>query len=135
MNVKFTKAQTCKVLEKYYKEQEDVEGKVTIKESECEVGCDMYSHTEVLVDMRIRGNLELNGLKVPLEKEITPEDMDEAFNYFIGDMDIEVSSIHFDKGISSETVGYHMSERTVTKPYFNGVVVTFKKKSKKRGGK
>ncbi|MCI8460852.1 MAG: hypothetical protein HFE81_05595 [Bacilli bacterium] len=134
MELKFTKAQMCKVLEKYYQEQEGIKGKVTIKGHACNVGYEMCSYRDVLVDMKIEGEIVLDGMRLPLEKEIPTSDLQAAFTHFLSELNQEVESVSFDKGISYHTEGYYMSERTVEKPYFKGVIVKLKNKTKKIGG-
>lgn len=134
MNLKFNKKQIGTILEKYYKEQELIIGKVTIKEITCEVGFTMYPHDDVLVNMKINGEMNLNGLKVAIKKEIQNEDLEKAIKYFLSEFEQEVDKISYDKGFHYKSEGYGMCERTVQKAYFNGVEVTLKNKTKKIGG-
>lgn len=128
-NLKFTKAQICTILESYYKEQEEFTSKVTIKENVCQVGFEMCPHTDVLEEMKIKGEL-----RVHLEKDITQEELTIAVNYFLSEFNQEVESISFDKGISNQNIGYGLCESTITKAYFHGLIVNLKN-NKKIGGK
>lgn len=134
MELKFTKEQMCKVLEKYYKEQEEIKGKVSIKSYACNMGFEMASYRDVLIEMKLVGKMELNGLDIPIEKPVEKDDLNAAFAYFLSELNQEVESISLDKGISHSTEGYFMSERTVEKAFFNGVIVKVKNKTKKIGG-
>ncbi len=130
MNLKFTKAQMCKILEKYYKEQEGITGKVTIQGNAYDIGLDICSYRDVLVEMKISGEINLDGFTIPLEKEITVSELEMALNSFLNEFNQEVENVTFDKGFTHKSVGYGMYESTVSKAYFNGAIVKVKNKDK-----
>ncbi len=134
MNIKFTKQQVCTILEKFYKEERFIKGKVSIKHYTSQVGFEMYPTTDVIVEMKISGEINLDGMKATVEKRITMEDLKEATTYFLSDLDQEIEKVKFDKGITSKTTGYGMCESTKEQGYFNGIIVELKNKTKKRGG-
>lgn len=135
MELKFTEKQISQVLEKYYKEQLDVEGKVNLRAYAAQVGFEMYPTTETLIEMTIEGTMNIEDMKVPVKQQIPQTELENAFKYFLGTRNIEIESIAFDKGVSTHCSGYYKSEKTYEKPYFRGVIVKTKNITKKIGGK
>lgn len=134
MELKLSKIQIQKLLEEYYKEQEDITGKVTISTTKGYCGYGMSEYIDCILDIKIKGKMELLGLEVPVEREISIEDLKSAISYFIEKTGHEVKSIHLDKGMSTKTTGYGMNERNVDTAYFEGVNVTIENKVKTIGG-
>jgi len=135
MKLKFTKEQTIKILEKYYQEEYDLTGKVTIKASTGPVGYGMYEELGCILEMKITGNIDFMEEKIPCEKRISPKNVEEAFGFYLEKSGYEVEKVRLDSGISSSCEGYGLAEHTVTKAYFSGITVTTKEKVRKIGGK
>lgn len=133
MNIKFTKKQLFSILEKYYREEYSFKGTVTEKHYKSQVGPPMCPYDDVIVEMKIKGDININGIIVPVEKIITEEDLQNAISYFLTDLG-EIEEIKLAKGLTHNAVGYGMCETIEEKIYFNGVEVKLKNKTKKIGG-
>jgi len=131
MEMKLSKEQTCRILECYYKEQEDIIGRVTINEKTGSVGYGMTEYVDCVLDMKIKGEIEFDGIKMPVEEKITTSKLELAISYFIAKTGRDVKSISLDKGTSVKTTGYGMCERDIKTAYFNGINITIENKTKK----
>lgn len=135
MELKFSKEKTIKLLEKYYQEEKDFTGKVTIKASTGSVGYGMHEMLGCILEMKIKGELDFMGEKITGEQRITEKDVEEAFKFYLDKAGYEVKKVSLDSGTTDSTEGYGLAEHTVTRSYFSGVNVITKEKVKKIGGK
>lgn len=134
MELKFYKQQICEVLEKYYREEEDFIGKVSICATTGWVGYGLSEEIGCILDMKIAGELDIMGQRIPGTINITTKEVENAFHYYFGKEGYSVSNIQFNSGIRESCEGYGMAEHTVKKPYFDDITVTVKNKEKKIGG-
>lgn len=79
MEMKFGKKKVEKILEKYYKEYEDFEGKARITCSLETVGCLMKEYEDVVVSVRMTGKLMMLGTKVDMTREIKEKEVSNIF--------------------------------------------------------
>ena len=129
MEIKFGVNEVKKVLESYYKKNEDFDGKVKI---ECRVGqgFGMNEYYDVLeFNAAIEGKLSIYGMEVPMVRQISVDEVKTVFRSVIEEVGQTVSDVSLDYGIRSETVGYGLSEHTEKVPYFNGVNVRVRNKT------
>lgn len=133
MEIKFTQEQMCQIIQQYFKEIYDITGKVNTKDYVSQIGFEMYPTYTTIVEMKIIGKMNLDGMKVPVEQKITQEDLNNAFIHVLSKKNIEVENVLLDKGITTKSTGYGLCERNVRTSYFRGVKVTTKNNIKKRG--
>ena len=129
MEIKFGINEVKKVLESYYKKNEDFDGKVKI---ECSVGrgFGMNEYYDVLeFNAAIEGKLSIYGMEVPMVRQITIDEVKTVFRSVIEEVGQTVSDVTLDYGLTSEVVGYGLAEHTEKKAYFNGVNVSVKNKT------
>ena len=129
INLKFNKEQIKKVIEQYYKEQLDFEGKVKINAHRGSVGYGMNEHEDCVVDIILKGQMEFMGEVIPMEKELYEDDIKEVFKYCVEKQGLKFKRIYFDKDITYE--GYY---EDIKKYIFNGIEVEVEGFQKNKGG-
>ncbi len=80
--LKFSNKQTRTILENYYKEQQDIVGKVNAKATSGYAGYGMDEHIDCVLEMKMKGVMSIGGIDVPVEQNITLEELNNAFTYF-----------------------------------------------------
>lgn len=135
MKIKLDKKTTLKMIEKYYKDQMDIEGKATaIPEKDWE-GYGMGEQEVCVVKVKITGTMKMLGETIETEIEVSEEEIKNAVQYCIEQEGYTFESYRMEKGLTEECEGYGLGERRVEKPYFKGIIVTVKENTKKIGGK
>ena len=133
MKLKLDKKIALKMIEKYYKDQMDVEGVATaIPEKEYD---DYGMGESCVVRVLIKGKMQMMGETIATELEVSEEEIKNAIQYCIEQEGYTFVNQTMDKGLTDETTGYGMGERTIQKPYFKGITVDIKENTKKIGGK
>ena len=128
MELKFSLESTKKIIEAFYSETTDLKGKVTSKVEKGSVG--YYEEIGAIVSMKLKGKIKVLDEEVEVEKNITPEEVTEAFKHVLAKNNIEVEEVHYESGLRNRSVGYGMSESIEHIPYFNGVRVRIKNNTK-----
>ena len=123
MELRFNEDSMKKVIEKYYMEYEDFDGKVITECNTGYVGYGMSEREDALVSIKIVGKLDVMGEKISMTRDVSSNDVLDIFKTVLGKSGYTVSDVSLDKGLKQTCEGYGMGERMVSKPYFNGIVV------------
>lgn len=123
MEIKFGKKEMVQVIESYYKKYEDFEGKVTAGCKSGWVGYGMAERQDAVVSIGITGNLSVEGILVPMVREVTYDEVFNIFKTVLGNQGYYVNNVTLDSGVNDVCEGYGMVEHTVKKPCFKGVIV------------
>ena len=132
MRAKFTKENTIKVLDAYYKETEGADSKVDINTAIEYVG--LYEDECAIVHIKLSHTINLVGEEIKVERELDKNEVFQVFNSILGNEGFEVNELQYDAGISSES---YICDQGSSTPYFNGLIVKVTQKAiqKKIGGK
>ena len=133
MVIKFDKKRVKELLEKYYKDEYDCDGKVTITASRGCVGYGMGEHIECIVKATFSGSMDVLGEVTEFKVELYSEDIIRIIKQILEDNGYSVSNVSCDSGFDYRTEGYGMGEETKSYPYFNGVEVRLNEKIKNKG--
>lgn len=134
MELKFDKESLKQILKLYYKETENINGEIRISCKKEPVG--FYEIESAVVSIKLVGSKTILGNQIPMERNITEDDVKNALSYVLEQEALDVENIEYNSGLNRTCEGYGMYERTVVKPYFKGIDVTVKEnvKVKKIGG-
>lgn len=104
MNIKLNKEKISTIINKYYREVYEIEGK-----------------TKIL------------GEETPISIDISDNDLKTIIKYYLEQDGYSVTNIMIDKGLDYKTEGYGLGEHTESYPYFRGVEINIYGKEKKIG--
>ena len=130
MEAKFTKENTIKILESYYKEVEGSDAKIDITTS---IGCQgLYEEMCANVHINLTNSINIGSEKIKSEREISNDEVSKVFSIVLGAEGYEVSNISYDAGITSGTYIWDQGSYA----YFSGITVSMKRleKQKIKGG-
>lgn len=129
MELIFDKNKMKDVIENYYREYEDFDGKVTAGCRMDLVGYGMAEHHDAVVSIKIKGTMKVLGMDVPMIREVNEEELFNIFRVMLDKQGHTVSSLSINSGVNESVEGYGLGEQTVKRPYFRGVTVTVKEKN------
>ena len=132
MIIKLSKKRVKGLLEKYYKEEFDCDGKVTMNISKGYV--DYYEHLGCVVDTKFIGKMNVLGDVTNFKVDLSIQDIENVLKIVFEREGYEVSNVSCNYGLDSRLEGYGMGEYVESYPYFRGVEVRIKDKIKKIGG-
>ena len=132
MIIKFDKNRVKELLEKYYKEEYDCDGKITIDVSKGFV--DYFDNIGCVVDTNFRGKMNVLGEATNFIVCLSIQDIENVLKKIFEKEGYDVLNVSCDYGLDSRLEGYGMGEYIESYPYFRGVEVRLKDKIKKFGG-
>lgn len=124
MEITIKKKEACDLIEKYYRENKNIEAKVTIGVSREPVG--IYETIECVTRVTVRKNIELLGTNGTSKEYLTEEMVLGIFRELLTGAGYDVISLSYASGINNVSVGYGMGEHTEYRPYFNGITLNVK---------
>lgn len=132
MKIILNKTMIEEILQKYYKEQLDIDGKVRISvfTELTELGCN--AQTEAAIKIELTGHMRLFGKRNTTKIKISIDEMLEAIKYYIEQEGYTYVDYEMDKGLESKFVGCGMGEYEQKIPYFNGININVDVKNKKK---
>lgn len=126
MEINFKKKEVCDLIEKYYKEVEGVEAKVTIRARREPVG--IYETMECVTKVQVVKKTNVLGMEAEVKESLTEGEVLGIFNELLKDSEYEITNLMYKSGVSPQTVGYFMNEHTEYQAYFNGITLNVKQK-------
>ena len=131
MRLLFSKSETIELLELYYREIENADVTVNISAKSAHLGYGMAEYDGCLVTIKVKGTMSLLGKERSFEKELSNKEVTSMITIVLERAGMEVSSVEMNSGKKSITEGYGMGERTVSRAYFNGIIIEAEKKLEK----
>ena len=123
MEVTFTKEETLKLIEEYYKRLEDREVKASVTAKKGYTG---WQDEEACVTaITISENMEIVGMQKEVKESITEDQLNTLLRALFDLYEFDLTSITLDSGLSSKWEGYGMNEHEVKTAYFKGIKVNF----------
>ncbi len=133
MNVKLNKEKVRNLINQYYREVYEIEGKTIINVYKDYVGYGMDEHKDCVVNIIYKGKTKILGEETPISIDISDNDLKTIIKYYLEQDDYSVTNITIDKGLDYKTEGYGLGEHTESYPYFRGVEINIYGKEKKIG--
>lgn len=126
MEVSFTKGETLKLIEEYYRKLEDRNVKAQAKATRGLVG--YYEEDGCTTEISVTENLEILGMNKEIKEVITSDQLKTLLTALFGLYDFEMTDLIINDGLSSRYEGYGLAEHEVKTAYFNGITVNVQKK-------
>lgn len=126
MEIEFTKDETIKLIEEYYKRLEDRIVKVTINAKKGYTG---WRDEEGCVStVTVSEPIEIMGMKKEVKQTVTIEELKTLLKALFDLYDFQLTNINLNDGLNSKWEGYSMAEHEVKSAYFKGITVNVSKK-------
>ena len=137
MEMKFSKEDSIKFIEEYYKkyEQRDIKAKIKSQKTTCGYGMgEMDTCTTSVV---IEEEIEVMGIKTKTSEVLPEDNLLGIFKSVLEENGFDVTKVEFDDGINTSWEGCYMNEHQVSKVYCKGVILNVKRNTKQKtiGGK
>ena len=133
MNVKLSNEKVRNLINQYYREVYEIEGKTIINVYKDYVGYGMDEHKDCVVNIIYKGKTKILGVETPISIDISDNDLNTIIKYYLEQDGYSVTNIMIDKGLDYKTEGYGLGEHTESYPYFRGVEINIYGKEKKIG--
>lgn len=135
--MKFSKEDSIKFIEEYYKkyEQRDIKAKIKSQKTTCGYGMgEMDTCTTSVV---IEEEIEVMGIKTKTSEVLPEDNLLGIFKTVLEENGFDVTKVEFDDGINTSWEGCYMNEHQVSKVYCKGVILNVKRNTKQKtiGGK
>ena len=127
MEIDFTKEETIKLIEEYYKrlEERTVKASITAKK-----GYTVWRDDEGCVTtITISEPIEIMGIKKEVKQTITVEELKTLLKALFDLYEFQLTNITLNDGLNSRLEGYGMAEHEVTSAYFKGITLNIVKKN------
>ena len=126
MQIEFTKDETVKLIEEYYKRLEDRTVKVIITSKKEYTG---WQDEETCVTKVIVSEpVEIMGMKKEVKETLTEEELKTLLKALFNLYEFDLSTIIINDGLNSRWEGYGMNEHEIKSAYFKGITVNVVKK-------
>ena len=127
MKLNFTKEQTIKVIQAYYKMYENRDVEVVIKASK---GCEgIYETPCANIKIMVNSKVSVLGEQILTEGAIDKKEITNIFTTILNEEGYSVENIYYDAGLTTEDDRYNHSYPTA---YFNGIHVEAKSMVKQK---
>lgn len=126
MELKFSKKDTLKLIEEYYKKTEGrmVKANISSHKVNCGYGRDEYD--TVSSTLTISEEFTSIGATVKSTTTISDTELKNIFNNILEENSYGVEKFSFDDGLNYETIGAYMYEQSIKTPYCNGIILKIK---------
>lgn len=127
MEIEFTKDETIKLIEEYYKRLEDRTVKVTINSKKGYTG--WRDEEGCVTTITVSEPIEIMGMKKEVKQTITEEDLNTILKALFELYEFQLTKVTLNDGLNSRLEGYGMAEHQVTSAYFKGITLNIVKKN------
>lgn len=133
MEITYSKEETIKLIEEYYKRLEDREVKASISaRKEC-VG--LYEVDGCVTTISVTEKMEIGGMQKDVKETISQEEFKKILRALFDLYGFELTNVTLNDGLNSRWEGYGMGEYEVKSAYFKGVTINVNKKKNVTLGK
>lgn len=126
MEIEFTKEETIKLIEEYYKKLEGRNVKITINAKKGYTG--WYDNEACITTITVAEPIEIMGMRKEVKEIINEEQLKVILKALFDLYEFNLSNIVLNDGLNSRYEGYGMSEQVVKSAYFKGITVHVQKK-------
>ena len=127
MEIEFTKDETIKLIEEYYKRLEDRTVKVTINSKKGYTG--WRDEEGCVTTITVSEPIEIMGMKKEVKQTITEEDLNTILKALFELYEFQLTKVTLNDGLNSRLEGYGIAEHEVTSAYFKGITLNIVKKN------
>ena len=127
MEIEFTKDETIKLIEEYYKRLEDRTVKVTINSKKGYTG--WRDEEGCVTTITVSEPIEIMGMKKEVKHTITEEDLNTILKALFELYEFQLTKVTLNDGLNSRLEGYGIAEHEVTSAYFKGITLNIVKKN------
>ena len=126
MEINYSKEETIKLIEEYYKRLEDREVKASISaRKEC-VG--LYEVDGCVTTISITEKMDIGGMQKDVKETISQEEFKKILRALFDLYGFELTNVALNDGLNSRWEGYGMGEYEVKSAYFKGITICVNKK-------
>ena len=133
MEVTFTKEETIKLIEEYYKRLEDREVSANITSKKGYTG--WQDEEACVTTVTISEKMEIAGMEKEVKEIITTDQLTTLLRAVFGLYEFDLTSLTINDGLNSRWEGYGYNEHEVKSAYCKGIVVNVNKKKNHSLGK
>ena len=133
MEVTFTKEETIKLIEEYYKRLEDREVSANITSKKGYTG--WQDEEACVTTVTISEKMEIVGMEKEVKEIITTDQLTTLLRAVFGLYEFDLTSLTINDGLNSRWEGYGYNEHEVKSAYCKGIVVNVNKKKNYSLGK
>ncbi len=126
MEIEFTKEETIKLIEEYYKKLEDRIVKASISAKKGYTG--WRDEEGCVTTITVAEPIEIMGMKKDVKQIITEEELNTMLKALFDLYEFQLTKITLNDGLNSRWEGYGMGEHEVTSAYFKGITINVTKK-------
>ena len=126
MEIEFTKEETIKLIEEYYKKLEDRIVKASISAKKGYTG--WRDEEGCVTTITVAEPIEIMGMKKDVKQIITEEELNTMLKALFDLYEFQLTKITLNDGFNSRWEGYGMGEHEVTSAYFKGITINVTKK-------
>lgn len=126
MEIEFTKEETLKLIEEYYKKLEDRTVKASISAKKGYIG--WRDEEGCVTTITVAEPIEIMGMKKDVKQTITEEELNTMLKALFDLYEFQLTNITLNDGLNSRWEGYGMGEHEVTSAYFKGITINVTKK-------
>lgn len=133
MEVTFTKEETIKLIEEYYKRLEDREVSANITSKKGYTG--WQDEEACVTTVTISEKMEIAGMEKEVKEIITTDQLTTLLKAVFELYEFDLTSLTINDGLNSRWEGYGYNEHEVKSAYCKGIVVNVNKKKNHSLGK
>lgn len=133
MEVTFTKEETLKLIEEYYRRLENRE--VTANASAKKGYTGWQDEEACVTTLTITEKMEIVGMQKEVKETITEDQLNTLLRALFDLYEFDLTSVTLDDGLNSRWEGYGYNEHEVKTAYFKGITANVKKKKNPTLGK
>ena len=126
MEVTFTKEETIKLIEEYYKKLEDRDVSASITSKKGSIG--LREEEGCITTFIVAEKMEIVGLKKEIKENISNDQLITLLKALFDLYEFTLTNVTINDGINSRWEGYGYNEHEVKYAYFNGITVNVDKK-------
>ena len=126
MEIEFTKEETLRLIEEYYKKLEDRTVKASISAKKGYTG--WRDEEGCVTTITVAEPIEIMGMKKDVKQTITEEELNTMLKALFDLYEFQLTKITLNDGLNSRWEGYGMGEHEVTSAYFKGITINVTKK-------
>lgn len=133
MEVSFTKEETLKLIEEYYRRLEDRQVTASVSAKRGYTG--WQDEEACVTTITISEKVEIVGMQKEVKETITEDQLNTILRALFDLYELDLTSVTLDDGLNSRWEGYGYNEHEVKTAYFKGINVNVKKKKNHTLGK
>ncbi|MGN1371977.1 MAG: hypothetical protein ACI4XM_06875 [Candidatus Coprovivens sp.] len=126
MKIDFTKEETTKLIEEYYKRLESREVKASINAKKGYTG--WRDEEGCVTTITVSEIIEIMGMKKEVKQTITEDELKTILISLFNLYDLRVTDVTLNDGLNSRWEGYGMNEHEVKSAFFKGITINIEKK-------